>query len=73
MRLRVPARLRAASGFLVSLVAHAALLVVLGLLVVWHEMQGSHGVTLLPFVEDIEPVSFVEELSIKVTTLPAMC
>ena len=70
-RFRVPARLRAASGFLVSLLAHAALLVVLGLLVVWHEMQGSHGVTLLPFVEDIEPVSFVEEISMKVTALPA--
>ncbi len=69
-RLRVPARLRAASGFLVSLVAHATLLVVLGLLVVWHEMQGSHGVTLLPFVEDLEPVPFVEEISTKVTALP---
>ena len=61
----------AVSGFLVSLLTHATLLVVLGLLVVWHEMQGSHGVTLLPFVEDIEPVSFVEELSMKVTALPA--
>ena len=70
-QLRVPARLRAASGFLVSLVVHTTLLVVLGLLVVWHEMHGSHGVTLLPFVEDTEPVSFVEELSMKVTALPA--
>ena len=70
-RLRVPARLRAASSFLISLAAHATLLVVLGMLVVWHEMQGSHGVTLLPFVEDIEPVRFVEELNLKVTALPA--
>ena len=36
-RLRVPARLRAAPVS-VSLMAHAALLVVLGLLVIWHEM-----------------------------------
>ena len=50
---------------------HATLLVVLGMLVVWHEMQGSHGVTLLPFVEDLEPVPFVEELSMPVTALPA--
>jgi hypothetical protein len=69
--LRVPARLRAASGFLVSLAAHATLLVVLSLLVVWHEMQGSHGVTVMPFIEDIEPVPFVEELSSQVTALPA--
>ena len=66
------ARLRVASGFVVRLVVHATLLVILGLVVVWHEVHWSaHGVTLLPFVEDPGPVSFVEELSMRVPALPA--
>jgi len=68
---RLSSCLRAASGFAISLLVHTALLVVLGLLLVWQEMQGSHGVTVLPFVEDIAPEPFVEELCIQAIPLPA--
>jgi hypothetical protein len=68
----MPARLRAAAGFAVSLIVHATLLVVLGLLVIWHDMGGgTHGVTVLPFVEDFGPEPFVEEITARVTELPA--
>jgi len=69
-RLRLSPRLRAASGFAISLLVHTALLVVLGLLLVWQEMQGAHGITVLPFVEDIGPEPFVEELCIQTIALP---
>ena len=68
---RASARLRAVSGFSISLVVHTALLVALGLLLVWHERQGSHGVTVLPFVEDLVPELFVEEFSTQAIVLPA--
>ncbi|NLF69107.1 MAG: terpene cyclase/mutase family protein [Candidatus Anammoximicrobium sp.] len=71
-RKQLPARLRAPSGFAVSLIMHAALLVLLNLIGVWRDAEhGTHGVVLLPFVEDFGPEPFVEEIAAIVTVLPA--